>query len=71
MKYSFDIPTKEGFYWIDSDIIDKGIYLIFKRPGHDYLCVNDPRVCQHTKSNFLALQHLDARYAGPIKEPKN
>ena len=63
-------PTKPGWYWIDCDYIssEPRIIKVFVRPGHDYLCINSPHVCQHTKSDFLAVCKLGAEWSPRIEE---
>ncbi len=64
------IPKEPGYYWIDNDIICSApkIVNVFIRPGHDYLCINAPHVCSHTKSDFLAIIQLGGEWSPRIPE---
>jgi hypothetical protein len=70
LRYSKNVPTEPGWYWIKSDFIGNGIVEVFYRPGHKYLCIYDPGCCQHTKRNFYFVGELGAEWAGPIPEPQ-
>lgn len=69
-KWTTIVPEVPGKYWVDCPIIGKTIVSVFVRPGHNYLCINSPWVCQHTKSDFLMVCKLAAFWCGPIKEPE-
>ena len=67
--WTTDNPTIEGHYWIKSFYFDVDIVQVFKRPGHDYLCVVDPAPKTYEKRGFLAVSKLGAEWAGPINKP--
>lgn len=68
LQYTKNKPIISGYYWI-KDKNKEYITEIFIRPGHTYLCINDVDSCQHIKSNFLSISHLDCEFAGPIDKP--
>ncbi len=70
MEWTSETPKQKGWYWIHGFLWDRKIVPVFTRPGHDYLCVNHPDVCNHTKSDFLCVEKLGAMWSGPIEPPK-
>lgn len=64
------IPKEPGWYWLDNPIVNSEpvIVQVFVRPGHKYLCINSPHVCQHTKSDFLAVEQLGNLWSPKIEE---
>jgi hypothetical protein len=64
-------PKEAGWYWMDSDYFGYRIIEVFKRPAHDFLCISNPQCCQHTKSDYLAVSKLGAKWAGPIQPPQH
>lgn len=65
-----DKPTEPGWYWYD---VGDGLRptQVFIRPGHSYLCIQDPSDCSHTKRNFLAVAKLPGKWlriAEPARE---
>jgi hypothetical protein len=69
VNWTDEIPETEGYYWVDCFAFGQRVVPVFTRPGHDYLCINNPDVCRHTKSDFWAVKSLGAKWAGPIKKP--
>lgn len=66
-----DVPTVEGFYWLHMNDIWT-IEHVFKRPGHEYLCVQQPDIGLAGKRSFLAVEKLvnHAAWFGPITKPE-
>lgn len=72
VRWTDKAPTEEGWYWLKWHWIDgsrKEIVEVFKRPGHDYLAIMNPDVCNHTKRDFLAVVKIGGQWAGPIQQP--
>ena len=65
LQYDKAWPQIPGYYW-KKDGNEQTIVEVFVRPGHTYLCIENPDVCKHTKSDYWAVQHLNVEWAGPI-----
>lgn len=66
-------PTEEGWYWMRNLTLTANtatIERVFKRPGHEYLCINAYGNCGHVKRHFWPVEKLSSEWAGPISKPE-
>ena len=63
-------PEEAGWYWCEMVGCCVEAVEVFIRPGHSYLCIENPGDCSHTKRDFLMIGKLNAKWSGPIPTPK-
>jgi hypothetical protein len=57
-------PSESGWWWFDGNsILPFGAYEVVKRPGHDYLAIQDPFVPPGGERHFYAVSKLRGRWA--------
>lgn len=68
-KWTTNPPTEVGWYWMQNldDSTDMHIEFVFARPGHSYLCI---QADGEGRRNFIPVQRLKCKWAGPIQEPE-
>ena len=68
MNWTTDKPTETGWYWInDFDTIE--VIKVFKRPGHNYLCVYK-NIRHFGSPDYIPINYMDCEWSGPIDEPQ-
>ncbi len=67
VAWTYDVPSVEGWYWLRRDAGDV-VVLVFKRPGHNYLCIDGDQYGPLHRRDFIPVQRIGAHCAwlGPI-----
>jgi hypothetical protein len=66
-RFTLDKPTVEGWYWMNDQGSGIEVVRVFKRPGHDYLCIyGEP--CMG-KRDFVAVARTQFQWCGPLPLP--
>lgn len=68
--WSEDIPKGPGYYWIRSHYFGEQVMEVFYRPGHKYLCIQNPEQDDDGPRDFIAISKLDAEWSDRIPKPK-
>ena len=65
-----DIPPSEsGWYWHDDSDVMR-VHFVFARPGHAYLCTEGEPFGPFQKRDFIAVQRMGGKWAGPVLPPQ-
>jgi hypothetical protein len=66
-RFTLDKPTVEGWYWMNDQGSGIEVVRVFKRPGHDYLCIYGERYMG--KRDFVAVARTRFQWCGPLPLP--